>query len=48
MKAGQKPAGDADYVNGVSGGTITSKGVGAMIDNSLSPYKAFLEKLRTK
>lgn len=48
VKAGQKPAGDADYVNGVSGGTITSKGVGAMIDNSLSPYKAFLEKLRTK
>ncbi len=48
VKAGQKPAGDADYVNGVSGGTITSKGVGDMIDNSLSPYKAFLEKLRTK
>ena len=48
VKAGQKPAGDADYVNGVSGGTITSKGVGAMIDNSLSPYKAFLEKIRTK
>lgn len=49
VKAGQKPANaDQDYVNGVSGGTITSKGVGDMIDNSLSPYKAFLENLRNK
>lgn len=48
VKAGQKPAGDEDYVNGISGGTITSKGVGAMIDNCLSPYKSFLEKISTK
>lgn len=46
VKAGQKPAGNEDYVNGISGGTITSKGVGAMIDNCLSPYKSFLETLR--
>ena len=45
VKAGQHPAGDEDYVDGISGGTITSKGVAAMIDNCLSPYKAFLEKL---
>ncbi len=45
VKAGQAPAGDADYVDGISGGTITSKGVGAMIDNCLQPYSAFLESL---
>lgn len=45
VKAGQVPAGDADYVDGISGGTITSKGVGAMIDNCLQPYSAFLESL---
>lgn len=45
VKAGQVPANGADYVNGISGGTITSKGVGAMIDNCLSPYKSYLEHL---
>ena len=45
VKAGQKPAGDEDYVDGISGGTITSKGVGAMLDNCLSPYAAFLSTL---
>ena len=45
VKAGQVPTGDADYVDGISGGTITSKGVGAMIDNCLQPYSAFLESL---
>lgn len=48
VKAGQKPAGDEDYVDGISGGTITSKGVGAMLDNSLAPYAAFLSNLRSK
>ena len=48
VKAGQKPQGDEDYVDGVSGGTVTSKGVGDMLANSLSPYKSFLETLRTK
>ncbi len=46
VKAGQKPQGDEDYVDGVSGGTITSKGVGAMIDNCLKPYAHFLEDVR--
>lgn len=45
LKAGQHPAGDADYVDGISGGTITSKGVGAMIDNCLSPYQNYLKTL---
>lgn len=45
VKAGQKPAGDEDYVDGVSGGTITSKGVGAMLDDSLRPYQNFLNSL---
>lgn len=46
VKKGQIPVGEADYVDGVSGGTITSKGVGAMLDNSLKPYAAFLNKVR--
>lgn len=45
VKSGQKPTGDEDYVDGVSGGTITSKGVGAMLDNCLSPYANYLKNL---
>ena len=45
VKAGQQPLNGEDYVNGISGGTITSKGVGAMIDNCLSPYRTYLENL---
>ena len=48
VKAGQKPLGDEDYVDAVSGGTITSKGVAAMLSDCLSPYKNFLETLRNK
>ena len=48
VKAGQTPQGDEDYVDGISGGTITSKGVGAMIDNCLAPYSKFLESLSDK
>lgn len=46
VKAGQHPSGNEDYVDGVSGGTITSKGVGTMLDNCLTPYSAFLERLK--
>ena len=42
VKAGQKPLGDEDYVDGISGGTITSKGVGTMLSNCLAPYEAYL------
>ena len=44
VKAGQKPAA-GDYVNAVSGGTITSQGVQKMLQNSLEPYAAFLNNL---
>lgn len=46
VKKGQTPSGNEDYVNGISGGTITSKGVSAMISNCLKPYEAFLKTLR--
>lgn len=45
VKAGQAPLDGEDYVDGISGGTITSKGVGAMLDNCLTPYKKFLQNL---
>lgn len=45
VKNGLKPQNGEDYVDGISGGTITSKGVASMIDNCLSPYKAFLQKV---
>lgn len=45
VKAGQHPQGNEDYVDGISGGTITSKGVASMLDNCLAPYKNYLEKL---
>lgn len=45
VKAGQLPLNGEDYVDGISGGTITSKGVGTMLDNCLSPYRRFLQKL---
>lgn len=45
VKPGQLPLDGEDYVNGISGGTITSKGVGAMLDNCLTPYKKFLQSL---
>lgn len=46
VKAGQAPAG-VEYVNAVSGGTITSQGVQKMLDNSLRPYEAFLKNLKS-
>ncbi len=48
VKAGQKPLGDEDYVDAVSGGTITSKGVAAMLTDCLTPYRNYLETLRSK
>ena len=44
VKAGQTVEGQ-DYVDGISGGTITSKGVNAMLLNSVGEYKNFLLKL---
>lgn len=48
VKKGQKPEGDMDYVDGISGGTITSLGVASMLDGCLTPYKAYLESLSEK
>lgn len=48
VKKGQKPDGDMDYVDGISGGTITSLGVASMLDGCLTPYKAYLESLSEK
>lgn len=45
VKKGQKVPG-GDYVDGVSGGTITSKGVSAMIANCVRPYDQFLRSIR--
>lgn len=45
VKGGVAPSNGADYVNGISGGTITSKGVSAMLENCLLPYKNYLEQL---
>lgn len=46
VKKGQKPATDIPYVDGVSGGTITSKGVDAMLANCLRPYEPVLKSLQ--
>lgn len=48
QKAGQKPQNGADYVDAVSGGTITSKGVQSMLQNCVKPYAQFLESLNSK
>lgn len=48
LKAGQAPANGEDYVDAISGGTITSKGVASMIDDCLSGYTKFLESLTSK
>lgn len=44
VKKGQKGPQGADTVDAVSGGTITSKGVSAMLDDCLKPYAAWLQK----
>lgn len=48
LKKGLKAPKGEDYVDAVSGGTITSKGVSAMLDQCMTPYKAYLEKLQTE
>ncbi len=45
-KPGQEPQ-EGAYVNGVSGGTITSQGVDKMLRESLEPYTEYLKKLGT-
>lgn len=45
IKSGMNAPEGRDHVDGISGGTITSKGVDAMIDNCLAPYASFLKGL---
>lgn len=45
VKKGQKPLNGEDFVDAVSGGTITSKGVSAMLDDCLHPYRTYLENI---
>jgi len=42
-----KTVSNKDYVDGVSGGTITSKGVDAMLYESVGDYKNFLKNLNS-
>lgn len=42
VKPGQK-VDDKDYVDGISGGTLTSNGVHDMLHHSLAPFQKFLE-----
>lgn len=42
VKPGNHPS-DQDYVDGISGGTLTSDGVHAMLRSCLAPYQKFLE-----
>ncbi len=46
MKAGQKPTDGEDYVNAITGGTITSRGVQSMLKNSMASYDGFFKKLQ--
>lgn len=46
VKQGQTDK-NRDYVDGISGGTITSRGVDAMLLNSIGGYEKFLANLHT-
>lgn len=45
LKKGLKAAPGQEYVDAISGGTITSTGVSTMLANSLRPYQQFLKSL---
>lgn len=47
LKPGQTVTGK-DAVDGISGGTITSKGLEAMLENSLKAYEVFFHTKQTK
>ncbi|MCQ2289487.1 MAG: NADH:ubiquinone reductase (Na(+)-transporting) subunit C [Muribaculaceae bacterium] len=46
VKKGQKPSNDGDYVDALTGATITSRGVSDMLAAGLAPYEPFLKKLQ--
>ena len=45
LKRGMKSATGAEQVDALTGATITSLGVSAMLEDCLTPYEAFLKKL---
>lgn len=47
LKAGTKPQAGEDYVDAISGGTITSKGVESMIADCIKGYEKFLESVKS-
>lgn len=47
LKKGQKSTTGADVVDALTGATITSQGVSAMLEDCLAPYKGFLMKLQS-
>ena len=47
LKKGKSPENGEDYVDAITGGTITSTGVNNMLKDCLTPYKAFFEKLQS-
>ncbi len=47
MKAGQKPTDGSEYVDAISGGTITSRGVQSMLQDCMTPYDPFFRKLQS-
>lgn len=46
IKNGNAPTDGSDYVDGISGGTITSKGVQSMLKSCLSCYQAFFNGIQ--
>lgn len=47
MKKGQTPSDGSDYVNAISGATITSRGVGTMMQQCMAAYDPFFKKLQS-
>lgn len=47
IKKGQKSLSGADYIDAISGATITSRGVGSMLSDCLRHYEPFLLKLQS-
>ena len=46
LKQGQVPLHGEDYVNAISGGTITSQGVQKMLEDCMTPYAPFFKRLQ--
>ena len=48
LKKGQKSTDGADYVDAISGATITSRGVQSMLHDCLKCYDRFLQKVNAQ